>query len=210
MNPESSPGFPNRAILWPQSNMETIVGHHINLTPLQDHHAEALFLLLSGQRNAHLWESMPAGPFRDMTAFTSHINFCLENADECWWAVVDRAKRTPVGYLRCAFSSPVEGKIHIGYFILSSSLQGQPGATEAWALLADRAFAAGFRMVFWSARFFKASPYPADPVFGHEFRSWSRGTHFVKGMVYDSATYYMTDEDWAHSRESIHRWIANV
>lgn len=198
-----------KALLRPHSSTEKIVGEHVVLRPLQEHDARELFQHLGGENNAYLWECMNDGPFHDLRTFTSYINSCADSADQIFWAVEDRETMAVVGHLCYIFTSPVEGTIEIGRFIYSKAFQGHRGTTEAWALLADRAFALGYKTVWWRARAFKARSNQADPIFGHCFEGWTCGIHMVKGRVYDTAGYYMTTADWMRNQESILCWIAN-
>jgi RimJ/RimL family protein N-acetyltransferase len=197
---------PTRASLWPRHVTETIAGTHIYLTPLQEHHAEPLFPYVGGESNAHLWTYMHNGPFYSIEDFRSYIKNCVSSTDLSFWAVVDRKSDQILGhssFLRADYSNAV---VEIGNIMYSPILQRTIGSTEAWSLLADRAFACGFRRLEWKCNALNEPSRRAALRFGHEFEGIFRQHMIVKGKNRDTAWYSITDGEWPAQKRTLETW----
>lgn len=200
---------PRRASLWPHNSSERLLGKHVVLAPLQEKHAQSLFSQIGGVANAELWEDMSNGPSHDLDAFSSYLKTCATSQEKCYWVVQDRQTGDIFAHLSYFFASPLDDAVEIGQIVCARNFHGNVGLTEAWALLAGRAFASGFRIVTWKARLYKNLMNQADPKFGHMFEDWARQAMIVKGRVYDTAMYLSTDAEWAANQGGINRWLAN-
>jgi RimJ/RimL family protein N-acetyltransferase len=197
---------PTRAALWPRHATETIAGTQIYLTPLQEHHAETLFPHVGGESNAHLWAYMHHGPFYSIENFRSYIKNCVNSTELSFWAVVDRKSDQILGhssFLRADYSNAV---VEIGNIMYSPILQRTLGSTEAWYLLADRAFACGFRRLEWKCNALNKPSKRAALRFGHESEGIFRQHMIVKGKNRDTAWYSIIDSEWPAIKRSLEAW----
>lgn len=193
--------------LWPQGENEIVIGKHICLEPLKEHHANDLFPHVSGSDHAHLWDYMPRGPFLDLSDFQSYIQDCANSKDVSFWAIKDRNTDQVVGhtsFLRIDASNAV---VEIGNIMYSPSLQRTVASSEAWFILAERAFSCGFRRLEWKCNALNEPSRRAALRYGHEFEGVFRQHMIVKGKNRDTAWYSILDGDWPRVERAVRAWM---
>lgn len=192
---------------WPQSKDEVILGKHVILEQLQEHHADFLFPDISGEVHEGLWAYMPNGPFHSRADFRSYIKQCAESKDTIFWAIKDRSNSKVLGHNSFLRIDHANAVVEIGNIMYSNQLQRTVGATEAWFLLADRAFACGFRRLEWKCNALNGPSRKAALRYGHVFEGVFRQHMIVKGKNRDTAWYSLLDGDWAREKTTIKEWM---
>ena len=206
----SSPPVFSRADInnfWPTSKDEVLIGKHIILEPLAEHHAEPLFPGISGDANAALWAYMPRGPFESPADFQNYIRQCASSQDTIFWAIKERKTGKVVGHTSFLRIDSANAVVEIGHIMYSPLLQRTVGATEAWFMLADRAFDSGFRRLEWKCNVLNEPSRRAALKYGYVFEEVFRQHMVVKGKNRDTAWYSILDGDWAVEKMVIQEWM---
>jgi RimJ/RimL family protein N-acetyltransferase len=193
--------------LWPQGTNELITGKHIVLEPLKGRHADSLFPSVGGEAHAHLWDYMPSEPFYDLADFHSYIKRCSESKDVCFWAVKDRNTDQVLGHISFLRIDPANACVEIGHIMYAPSLQKTTAATEIWYLMADRAFASGFRRLEWKCNAANEPSRRAALRFGHVYEGLFRQHMIVKGRNRDTAWYSIVDGEWPRVKSALVKWM---
>jgi len=193
--------------LWPQTETEIVNGKHIYLEPLKEHHAEDLFPSVGGETHTHLWDYMPRGPFLNLSEFQSYIRDCANSRDVIFWAIRDRKTSQVVGHTSFLRIDPSNAVVEIGNIMYSPSLQKTVASSEAWFLLAHRAFACGFRRLEWKCNALNEPSRRAALRYGHDFEGVFRQHMIVKGKNRDTAWYSILDGDWPRVERAVRLWM---
>lgn len=193
--------------LWPQNQDEIVTGKHIRLEPLKESHAGDLFPSVGGEANAHLWDYMPRGPFFNIAEFQSYIQDCANSKDVSFWAIRDRKTNRIVGHTSFLRIDPSNATVEIGNIMYSPSLQKTVAASEAWFLLAQRAFTCGFRRLEWKCNARNEPSRRAALRFGHEFEGVFRQHMIVKGKNRDTAWFSILDGEWPRLERAVRAWM---
>lgn len=194
------------ASLWPRSTNEIIPGTRIYLTPLQAAHADSLYPHVSGEPNASLWVWMPHGPFDTLSDFRAYMQKCASSTDTCFWAIVDKTSDQILGHTSFLRIDPANGVVEIGHIMYSPLLQKTIGATEAWFLLAERAFASGFRRLEWKCNALNEPSRRAALRYGHTFEGIFRQHMIAKGKNRDTAWFSIIDGEWPGVKRAVEVW----
>jgi RimJ/RimL family protein N-acetyltransferase len=195
------------AKIWPQNGHERITGKHVTLEPLKEQHADSFFPSISGEANAHLWNWMPSGPFYDLADFRSYIKRCAESKEVSFWAVIDCNTDQVVGHVSFLRIDIANASVEIGHIMYSPSLQRTTAATEIWYVLADRAFASGFRRLEWKCNAANKPSWRAALRLGHTFEGVFRQHMIVKGKNRDTAWFSVIDGEWPQVRGAVVAWM---
>lgn len=91
----------------------------------------------------------------------------------------------------------------------SPALQRTVGATEAWFLLAERAFFTGFRRLEWKCNALNEPSRRAALRYGHVFEGVFRQHMIVKGKNRDTAWYAILDWEWPLQKQVIEEWMGD-
>ena len=193
--------------LWPQSETEIVNGKHIYLEPLKEHHAEALFPSVGGEAHAHLWDYMPRGPFLDVSDFQSYIRDCANSKDVSFWAIKDGKSNQVVGHTSFLRIDASNATVEIGNIMYSPSLQRTVAGSEAWFLLAQRAFTCGFRRLEWKCNAGNKPSWRAALRFGHTHEGTFRQHMIVKGKNRDTAWFSVIDSEWPQVKGAVEAWM---
>lgn len=197
----------NCTSLWPRQHHETITGAHVYLTPLEERHAEGLFQHVGGKDNTSLWTYMADGPFDTIEEFRSYIKRCVNSPDVCFWAIVSRTFDQVLGYASFLRIDQSNGVAEIGNIMYAPVFQRTTGTTEAWFLLADRVFVAGFRRLEWKCNALNRPSMRAAERLGHTFEGVFRQHMIVKGSNRDTAWYSIIDCEWGRLKDAIETWM---
>lgn len=195
--------------LWPQGSNDHIAGKRVVLEPLKEEHADSLFPSVSGEANARLWDWMPSGPFYELADFRTYIKRCTESKDVCFWAAKDRATGKVVGHASFLRIDPANASVEIGHIMYAPSLQRTTAATEIWYLLAERAFATGFRRLEWKCNAANEPSRRAALRFGHTFEGVFRQHMIVKGKNRDTAWFSIIDGEWPLVKGAVQEWMSD-
>jgi RimJ/RimL family protein N-acetyltransferase len=103
---------------------------------------------------------------------------------------------------------PEVGSIEIGHVHFSPALQRTATATEAIYLMAQRAFALGYRRYEWKCDALNWPSRAAAQRFGFSFEGIFRQATVYKGRNRDTAWFAMTDAEWPAIARVFDRWLA--
>jgi RimJ/RimL family protein N-acetyltransferase len=193
--------------IWPQDSNELITGKHVVLEPLKEHHADSLFPSISGQANAYLWDWMPSGPFYELADFQAYIERCAQSRDVSFWAIKDRKTGQVIGHTSFLRIDSANASVEIGHIMYEPSLQKTTAATEIWYLMANRAFASGYRRLEWKCNAGNEPSRRAALRFGHVFEGVFRQHMIVKGKNRDTAWFSIVDGEWPVVKEALLKWM---
>src|ERR1700694_950511 len=119
----------------------TIQGRLVTLEPLDPiAHGDALYEATHGEGNDRLWLYLFDGPFPNRAAFDIHLKRAAASKDPLFFAIMDRALGSAVGYAAYMRIEPVHRVIEVGSILYTPRLQRTALATEAMYLLARLIF----------------------------------------------------------------------
>jgi RimJ/RimL family protein N-acetyltransferase len=187
----------------------TLDGRYTRLEPLDaEAHAEALFEITSGRENDDLWLYLADGPFESADAFRDEIARKAGSAEAVFFAILDAARRRPMGYASYMRIEPGHGVIEVGNVLFSHPLQGTTGATEAMYLMARHAFEdLGYRRYEWKCNALNAPSRAAALRLGFTFEGIFRQHMVIKAQNRDTAWFSMIDGEWPRLRTAFDRWL---
>jgi len=181
----------------------TLVGRTVTLEPLEHRHAPALHAAWA--RHDELWTYLPWGPFEAPDAIESLVDGLTAQAD---WrphaVVVDGTAHGMISYLRI---QPAAGSIEIGGITYGPAIQRSAVTTEATFLLAERAFALGYRRLEWKCDSLNAASRRAATRFGFTEEGTHRQATVVRGRNRDTTWFSILDHEWPHRRAEFERWL---
>ncbi len=187
----------------------TLSGRLVTLTPLDpDVHGDALYDATRGEANDWLWLYLFEGPFPDRAAFDAHLRRMAASEDPLFFAILDRASGTAVGYAAYMRIEPVHRVIEVGSILYTPQLQQTALATEAMYLMARHVFEdLGYRRYEWKCNALNAPSRRAALRFGFTFEGIFRQHMIVKGRNRDTAWFSMLDSEWPARKASFERWL---
>jgi RimJ/RimL family protein N-acetyltransferase len=186
---------------WPERR--PLAGRWARLEPLGPAHADPLHAVFAA--DDRIWDYMADGPF-DAAGFRTWVAAKAASGDPLFFAIL--AEGTPQGVTSLMRITPATGCIEIGWIALGPCLQRTTAASEMVFLLADAAFAAGYRRVEWKCDALNAASRLAALRFGFRYEGTFRQHMVVKGRNRDTAWFAITDGDWRGGlREVFAAWL---
>lgn len=189
----------------PPPTPEVMTGRLVELAPLSAEHGPALWRAVKGR--PELWLYMGSGPFEEEAAFLAWITAQAASTDPQFYAI-----RAPgaewsgmASYMRI---TPKDGVIEVGSILYGPALQGSPAATEAMFLMAERAFALGYRRYEWKCNAFNRSSRRAAQRLGFSYEGVFRQHMVMKGRSRDTAWFSILDGEWPALREAYQSWLS--
>ncbi len=182
-----------------------ISGRYVRLEPLHPGHAAELHAACTGADA--MWDYLPYGPFADEAA---HENWIKQNApgdDPLFFALRDLASGKAAGVASYLRIQPAAGSIELGHIALSPALQQNRAATEAWFLMMDWAFTAGYRRFEWKCDARNLASRRAAERLGLSYEGIFRQATVVKGRNRDTAWFAGIDGEWPALRDAFTRWL---
>jgi len=189
----------------PPPGPASMMGRHVRLAPLTRGHAAALHAATRGHDG--LWTYMGYGPFADEDACAEWVASVAGRADPRFYAIFPGRAAPPAGVASLMRAEVAHGVVEIGHICLAPALQRTPAASEAIFLLADWAFAAGYRRLEWKCDARNAASRRAAERFGFAFEGVFRQHMIVKGRSRDTAWFAILDRDWPNLRAAHRRWL---
>lgn len=183
----------------------TLQGRHARLEPLGVRHAAAVHA--ANAADDAIWTYLPYGPFPDAAAYRAWVERVAEREDPRFFAVRDLRRDEPAGVASLMRITPEHGRIEVGHICFAPALQRTPAASEAIFLLADWAFAAGYRRFEWKCDAANAASRRAALRFGFAYEGVFRNDMVVKGANRDTAWFAMVDRDWPELRAAHIAWL---
>lgn len=196
--PESPCSFPDHV---------SVPGKYISLQPLRPDCAALLWNTFQGADNDTLYTYMPYGPFKDFESYRQHIETLSKSLDPQFYVVLNRKTGDLVGQISHLRIDPKNGTIEIGHIMYGPSLQRTVAATEAFYLMAKKAFDDGFRRLEWKCDANNAPSRRAALRLGHTFEGIFRQHMIVKGRNRDSAWFSILDSEWPLCRKALEVWM---
>ncbi|MEM7498726.1 MAG: GNAT family protein [Pseudomonadota bacterium] len=182
----------------------TLRGARVTLEPLALDHAPALH---AANDDPARWTYLPYGPF-EAAAYADWVREASRHPDPLFFAFV--ANGGPVGIGSLMRIAPAAGSIEIGHLNFSRHLAGRPAATEGIFLMADWAFAAGYRRLEWKCDARNLASRRAAQRFGFSYEGVFRQAGVVKGRNRDTAWFAMMDWEWPALRQAFTAWLADT
>ncbi len=194
-----------------------IEGRHVRLEPLARHHAAELHAAFAGA--GEVWRWLPYGPFASAGAYGDWIAATAAGDDPLFFALRDLGAGAAAGraagvaggvaggvasFLRIA---PEAGSIELGHIALSPLLQRTRAATEAWFLMMDWAFGAGYRRFEWKCNALNLPSRRAAERLGLSHEGVFRQATVVRGRNRDTAWFAAIDGEWPALRAAFRAWL---
>jgi len=124
---------------------DSVKGNHVELLPLHIDHVDELFEITCGANDVTRYEYLPYGPFTDIESYREQMAGFAASRDPQFYAIRDLDSRSILGHIAFLRIDPKNRVIEIGHVLYGKGLQRTVGATEAFYLLANKAFDAGYR-----------------------------------------------------------------
>lgn len=188
---------------------EVLDGRLVRLEPFDAGlHGAGLHASLHDPGDPRVWDFLSYGPFRQ-GEWEAWFSAAAASDDPLFFAVVDRARQTPLGQASYLRIEPDQGVIEIGNIALGAALQRTAGATEAVFLLARHAFEdLGYRRLEWKCDALNGRSRRAAERCGFTFEGIFRQHMVVKGRNRDTAWFSIIDREWPELRAGFERWLA--
>ncbi len=176
------------------------------LEPLSEAHVPALFE--ANSRDDAIWDYLPYGPFATEAAYRLWVIGVMARPDPLFFALIDRRLGRPVGVVSFLRITPEAGSIEVGHICLSPLGQRTTAASEMIYLLADWAFALGYRRFEWKCNALNLPSRRAAQRFGFSYEGIFRQAAVIKGRNRDTAWFAMVDRDWPALRAAWRTWLS--
>lgn len=194
----SPPPSPTQAIL---------AGQYARLEPLNaDKHAALLYRAFD--RHDDVWDYLPYGPFGSAAQYHRWIREMASATDPFFYAIFDKEQHAYGGVASFLRIMPESGSIELGHINLSPQLQRTRAATEAFYLMMEWAFGAGYRRFEWKCDALNAPSRRAAQRLGLSYEGLFRQHTVVKGRNRDTAWFAATDGDWPALKEAFAVWLS--
>jgi RimJ/RimL family protein N-acetyltransferase len=176
----------------------TLQGRAVKLTPIDPRaHGDALYEAINGEAGDRLWHYLFEGPFADRATFDAHLQRIAASEDPLFFAILDKASESAVGYASYLRIEPLHRVIEVGNILYTPRLQQTTLATEAMYLMARHVFEGlGYRRYEWKCNALNAPSRRAALRFGFTFEGIFRQHMIVKGRNRDTAWFSMLDSEW--------------
>lgn len=190
----------------PRPTRTPIAGQYCTLEPLHPRHAPALFAANALDVAGQMWAYLPNGPYSDLPSFAQWLAEARALDDPLHFAVIVDGRA--LGTLALMRITPDMGVIEIGYVTFSPALQRSQAATEAFFLLMDWAFSAGYRRLEWKCNALNVPSRTAALRLGLSYEGLFRQAGVIKGRNRDTAWFAAIDADWPALRSQFIAWLA--
>lgn len=195
---------------------EILDGNTISLVPLTKDfaHFDSLYAQTHNEHGEHgddnkesVWAYMPYGRFDDADAMRQCYEKMGSGGDPLFYAVrhkKDNAYGGVMSYLRIA---PAAYSIEVGHIWHAVPHQRSRANTEAILLLANNAFALGYRRLEWKCDAANAKSRAAALRLGFAFEGIFRQHCVFKEKNRDTAWFAILDSEWAALRANYEAWL---
>lgn len=184
-----------------------IRGRHVVLQRLDPaRHGDDLWAAYDGF--PEIWDYMPVGPFAGRSAFDLWLTGAAASNDPLFYVICVVESGRALGVQSFLRITPDVGTIELGFIALSPALQRTPASTEAFYLMMDWAFAAGYRRFEWKCDAFNLPSRRAAQRLGLSYEGVFRQATIYKSRNRDTAWFATIDKDWPALRAAFSRWLA--
>ena len=185
---------------------ETIHGRWATLRPMKPTDADGLWAAFAG--HDHVWDYLYEPPVRSLDEMKNLVERVGGDPARPAYVVRQKDEDRPMGYATFFTMVPQHGCNEIGNVNFSPDLQGTRAATDAFFLMLDLAFEAGYRRMEWKCNALNAPSRRAAQRLGFSFEGVFRQHLVVKGRNRDTAWFAMTDGDWQRLKPAFEAWLA--
>jgi len=179
-------------------------GQWTRLERLRAEHAGELWRAMDGAPD--VWRWLPDGPFETGADYAVHIARQARSDDPAFYAIRGEAGWSGVG--AAMRIDRANGVIEIGHLCFAPGLQRSRAATEAIFLMADHAFAHGFRRLEWKCNARNLPSRRAARRLGFAYEGTFRQAGIFKGENRDTAWFATLDGEWPVLRGAFEIWLA--
>lgn len=155
-----------------------------------------------------LWDYMPVGPFPSAAQYHRWARQAEASRDPLHFAIRAQHSAHPGGTCALLGIAPDAGSVELGYIALSPELQRTRAASEAFILLIEWAFEAGYRRFEWKCNALNMASRRAAQRLGLSYEGVFRQAQVVKGRNRDTAWFAAIDSEWPALREAYRAWLA--
>jgi RimJ/RimL family protein N-acetyltransferase len=192
----------------PRPPREPMAGRYCRLEPLDPaRHGPELFAANRADADGRIWTYLGYGPFTTLDEYMAWLQPAAASEDPLFHAIVDLPTGTAVGVASYLRIDPPAGSIEVGHLAFAPALQRTPAATEAMALMMERAFALGYRRYEWKCNALNEPSRAAARRLGLSFEGVFRQAGVVKGRNRDTAWYAAIDREWPALRRAFAQWL---
>ena len=187
-----------------------LIGRFVTLAPVDPaRDNEPLLRALHDDRDPHLWDYLPAGPFSGPGPVWDRWVMSLQTTPEAeFYSLIEAASGAAKGvgsYLRI---DPANGSIEIGFLTFGAAIQRTPVTTETIYLFARHAFDdLGYRRLEWKCNALNARSCAAAERLGFTYEGTFRQAQVVKGRNRDTAWFSILDGEWPALRAAFEAWL---
>jgi RimJ/RimL family protein N-acetyltransferase len=186
-----------------------MIGRFCRVEPLEIvRHATDLFAANSEDTDHRLWTYLSYGPFDSLDSYIAWMRRVCFTNNPLFYAIVDNRTGTAAGVASYLRIDPPNGSIEVGHIVYAPRLQRTPAATEAMALMMERAFTLGYRRYEWKCDALNAKSRAAAQRLGFSFEGVFRQATLYKGRNRDTAWYAAIDQEWLALQAAFTRWLA--
>lgn len=185
-----------------------LVGRYCHLESLDtQRHAADLYAAYSADTAGLNWTYLSTGPFDSLAAYCAWMDRVVPGDDPLFFAIIDRQTDKPGGVASYLRINPPSGSIEVGHINYAPDLQRTPAATEAMALMMQRAFEMGYRRYEWKCDALNAKSRAAAQRLGLSFEGIFRQATVYKERSRDTAWYAAIDQEWPALQAAYQQWL---
>lgn len=184
-------------------------GRIVSLIPLDvEAHAQALYEGSHGRDGEKLWTYLSDGPYPDFASFKQALAQKAASRDPLFFAILDNASQSAVGFAAYLRIEPRHGVIEVGHILYTPLLQQTTGATEAMYLMARHAFEdLHYRRYEWKCDSANQPSRRAALRLGFTFEGIFRQHMIIKDKNRDTAWFSMLDSEWPARKAAFEQWL---
>lgn len=191
----------------PVPSGSVLAGRYARLDPLSaDAHAALIFREFDGQDA--LWDYMAHGPYASAAQYHRWMRDAVADSTTVFYAIHNGDNGRFGGVASFMRIDPEMGTIEIGDVLLSPALSQTRAATEAFFLMLEWAFDAGYRRVEWKCNARNMPSRRGAQRLGFSYEGVFRQHMIIKGRNRDTAWFAVTDADWPALRAAYDVWLA--
>ncbi len=182
-------------------------GQYCRLERLEARHGEQLYAVAS-QDDASAFTYLFYGPFGSRAEFDEWLRNACASHDPLYYAIVESAGGTVVGFASYLRIEPNVGVIEVGNVYFSHRLRKTPAATESMYLMMRHVFDdLGYRRYEWKCDSLNAPSRKAADRLGFVFEGIFRQATLYKGRSRDTAWFSVIDKEWPKVGSALERWL---
>jgi RimJ/RimL family protein N-acetyltransferase len=181
----------------PYPSIVTLKGSSTTLRALVPDDAKAIWPLVEGEGNAHLFTYLPDSAYPTYEDFTSAVLTKTQYTDTVFWVIVDNNFSSPVGWLSLHRIDTHSRVVEIGNILYTAGLKRTKCATEAIYLMARHVFEhLKYRRLEWKCDDLNSPSKQAALRYGFTFEGVFRKHMIYKGRSRDTCWFAIVDTDW--------------